>query len=47
MSLHALCRYGMQSEKGDMLDPKNVDRSSWAALYATAAGTLVATVMSF
>ena len=40
-------RYGMQSEKGDLLDPKIVDQTSWAAFYATAAGTLVATVMSF
>lgn len=37
----------MQSEKGDLLDPRIVDRSSWAAIYATAAGTLVASVMSF
>ncbi len=41
------CRYGMQSEKGDLLDPKIVDQTSWAAIGVAAAGTLVATVASF
>lgn len=37
----------MQSEKGDLLDPKVVDQASWAAIYLSAAGTLAATVISF
>lgn len=41
------CRYGMQSEKGDLLDLKIVDRTAWAAIGVAAAGTLVATVASF
>jgi succinate dehydrogenase (ubiquinone) cytochrome b560 subunit len=40
-------KYGMQSEKGDLLDPKIVDQTSYAAIGVAAAGTLVATVASF
>lgn len=40
-------KYGLQSEKGDLLDPKVVDRLSWGLMYATAAGTLGAVVYSF
>ncbi len=36
----------MQSEKGDLLDPKIVDQTSWGAIYLSAAGTLAATVLS-
>lgn len=40
-------KYGMQSEKGDLLDPKVVDKLSWGLMYVTAAGTLGAVVYSF
>lgn len=39
-------KYGMQSERGDLLDPKVVDQTSWAIVGATAVGTLAAVVYS-
>lgn len=40
-------KYGLQSEKGDMLDLKVVDQMSWGLVYGTAAVTLGAVVYSF
>lgn len=40
-------KYGLQSQKGDMLDPQVVDRLSWGLVYGTAAATLGAVVYSF
>lgn len=40
-------KYGLQSEKGDMLDLKVVDQMSWGLVYGTAAATLGAVVYSF